>query len=473
MALAEPRENNTIIDLASIDERILRVRAGFTSRRTQPLHFRKKQLQALDRLLVKGEDELLDALSADLGKHRTEGWLTEIAIVRAEIKEALSSLKSWAAPKKVRLPAAHQPGKAEIRSEPLGVVLVIAPWNYPLQLLFSPIVAAIAAGNCVVAKPSELAPATSAAIAHLVPQFLDGSVVTVVEGGVEETTELLRNRFDHIFFTGGPNVARVVMEAAAAHLTPVTLELGGKSPAIVTRDANVAIAARRVAWGKWLNAGQTCVAPDYVLVHPSVQTEFIDALSDAVQEFFGVDAATSESYGRIVNARHQRRLERMLRDPEAGRVAFGGSVDAQKLFIEPTVLVNPDLGATVMNEEIFGPILPVVPCADLDAAIAFVNGRPQPLALYVFTESSETAERILDQTSSGGACINHCVQQVGITQLPFGGVGESGTGAYHGQAGFDRLSHKRSVLNKPTRPDLRIAYPPYTAFKDRLYRKLL
>jgi len=473
MSVLDPLPGQAIIELDSVGDRIRRVRAGYASRRTQSAESRLKQLEALDRLVVKGEDELLDALAADLGKHRTEGWLTELGVVRAEIALAIKSLSDWMKPEKVRLPVAHQPAKAKIQRQPLGVVLVIAPWNYPVQLLFSPIVAAIAAGNCVVAKPSELAPATSSAIARLVPQYLDGSVVSVVEGGVEETTELLSYRFDHILFTGGASVAHVVMEAAAKHLTPVTLELGGKSPAIISRDANIEVAARRVAWGKWLNAGQTCVAPDYVLVHPSVQTEFVDALRIAVTDFFGADASTSDSYGRIINNRQLRRLSALMADSDSGRVGFGGTIDAETRYIEPTVLIDPDPGSAIMTEEIFGPLLPIVSVNDIQAAIAFVNGRPKPLALYVFSESESVVDKVLSETTSGGACVNHTVQHAGVSQLPFGGVGDSGTGAYHGKAGFDTFSHHRSVLVKPSRPDLRVIYPPYTALKDKLFRKLL
>jgi aldehyde dehydrogenase (NAD+) len=347
---------------------------------------------------------------------------------------------------------------------------VIAPWNYPVQLLLCPMVAAIAAGNCVVGKPSEVSMHTSATLARLVPEYLDPDCVAIVEGGVDETQALLAEQFDHIFYTGNGQVGRVVMEAAAKHLTPVTLELGGKSPVIVAADADLDVAAHRVAWGKFLNAGQTCIAPDYALVAREVEQPFVERIAQVVKEFYGPDPKASPDYARIVNDRHFRRLEALMDD---GTAVLGGEVDAEQRYIAPTVLreVAPD--APVMAEEIFGPLLPVLAVDDVDEAIQFVNDRDRPLALYVFSGSGAVRDDVLARTTSGGAGVNATVLQVAVPDLPFGGVGASGMGAYHGRAGFDTFSHHKAVLKKSTRLDPKFAYPPYTKRKARILRRFL
>ncbi len=448
------------------------LRRTFDEGLTRPLEWRREELRSVQRMLREGEDELLEALHADLGKPAAEARLTDLSLVAAEIDVMLRNLGRWSRPERVHMPAMQQPGHASVIREPLGVALVISPWNYPVQLLVLPMAAAIGAGNCVVAKPSELAPRTSAAIARLATRYLDGRAVAVVEGGVAETQELLGQPFDTIFYTGNGRVGRIVMEAAARHLTPVTLELGGKSPTIVDADTDIAVAARRIAWGKFMNAGQTCVAPDYVLVHRAAADELVDALRTSVRAFYGEDPRRSPDYGRIVNDHHFDRLHGLLASTEATPAVGGGSDRAQR-YIAPTILTGVGPADAVMDDEIFGPILPVLEVDDLDAAVRFVGQRPKPLALYVFSRSKESVEKVLAGTSSGGVGVNCTVVQLAIPGLPFGGVGPSGMGSYHGRHGFETFSHRRAVLSKPTTPDLPVQYPPYTAAKEWLLKKLL
>ena len=355
--------------------------------------------------------------------------------------------------------------------EPLGVACVIAPWNYPVQLLAVPMVAAIAAGNAVVAKPSELAPHSAAVLAELI-EALGDPAVAVINGGVAETTELLTHRFDHILYTGNSRVARIVMRAAAEHLTPVTLELGGKSPAIVSRHADVAVAARRIAWGKFVNAGQTCIAPDYVLVERPVHDELVAAIGAQIEAFYGADPKASADYARIVNAPHFHRLEKLL---DSGTVAHGGISDPDSRYLAPTVLTGVAADDPVMGEEIFGPILPVIAVDSLDEAVAFVAERSRagdkPLALYSFSSVDDENDAVVAGTTSGGVCVNGTLMHISNPHLPFGGVGESGTGAYHGRFGFDTFSHQRAVHTRSTRVDPDLLYPPYTDRKRSLVRK--
>jgi aldehyde dehydrogenase (NAD+) len=452
---------------------VARLRATYASGRTRPQSWRSAQLERLRALLVDNETELATALHADLGKSPTEAYLTEVGFTIGEIDEASKHLSSWMKPQRVATPLTSKPGKAFVHREPLGVVLVIAPWNYPLQLLLAPVLAALAAGNCVVAKPSELAPATSAAIARLLPRYLDTDAVAVVEGGVTETTGLLAERWDHIFYTGNGSVGRVVMRAAAEHLTPVTLELGGKSPVIVAADADVAVAARRVAFGKFLNAGQTCIAPDHVFVAEKVHAAFTAGLAEAVREFYGADPAKAKDYGRIINDRHFARLAKLYDGGGYASTIVGGQRDEATRYFAPTVVDDVAADAPLMGEEIFGPILPVIPVPDVDAAMARINAGDKPLALYAFTRDDATAQHILQGTSSGGMLINHTLLHLTIPELPFGGVGESGMGGYHGKNGFDTFSHHRSVLQKPAGMDVKLMYPPYSKIKDALLRRFM
>jgi aldehyde dehydrogenase (NAD+) len=448
--------------VASID----RLRTTFDSGRTTDLAWRKRQLQGVIDLVKENEERLSEALSADLGKPAFESWLTELNLVKDEAAHALKHLGSWAKRTKHSVPVVAQPAQAWTEPQPLGAVLIIAPWNYPLQLLLAPAVAALAAGNVMVLKPSELAPATSAAVADLVPRYLDSEAVLVVEGGVPETTELLAQPWDHILYTGSTRVGQVVMEAAAKHLTPVTLELGGKSPTIIAADADLEVAAKRVAWAKILNAGQTCIAPDYLLVERSVSEAFTRLVVEELAGFRDHAPPTS-----IVNEHHIDRLEGLL-DGHGGEELLPRKTDRVTRVMAPVVVREPNPDAAVMQEEIFGPILPLITVDSIDEAISFIKARPRPLALYLFTSSGDTERKVLDQTHAGSVCINHLVYQAAVTSLPFGGIGPSGMGAYHGKAGFDTFSHHKSVLKRPTRIDPGLAYPPYPARVQKILKAI-
>jgi aldehyde dehydrogenase (NAD+) len=447
-----------------------RVRTTYDEGRTRPPAWRREQLQGLVALVRDNEAAIVDALRADLGKPPVEGYLTDVGFVVTAVREMIRNLHRWNRTERVRTPLVTQPGRSRLVAEPLGTVLVIAPWNYPVQLLLVPAAGALAAGNAVVLKPSEISAATSALLARLVPRYLDPDAVALVEGGVAETTALLEQRWDHIFFTGNPTVGRVVMAAAARHLTPVTLELGGKSPAIVDRSADLRVAARRIAWGKWLNAGQTCVAPDHVLVHESVRADLIDELRRAVTSFYGRDPRSSGDYGRIVSDRHLERQVAFLGD---GRVVFGGEVDRTDRYVAPTVLEDPVEGSRLMTEEIFGPLLPVVPFGSIDEAIARVNAAPRPLALYVFGADRAVVDAVVARTSAGGVTVNGTIVHLLNPRLPFGGVGESGMGAYHGEAGVRVFQHRKPVLERSTRIDPALAYPPLGRLKAAVLRRLV
>ena len=468
--MTEPAEPSTPVDVAAV---VAHLREGARSGLLDGEAARVTQLRQLRRLLTEQRERLEAALASDLGKPPVEGYATEIGFTVTEIDHVIAHLRDWMQPEKVRVPVAFRPGTATVMRQPLGVVLVIAPWNYPVQLTLAPLVAALAAGNAVVVKPSELSPATSSALAELVPQYLDSRVVAVVEGAVAETTALLAEAFDHIFYTGNGTVGRIVMRAAAEHLTPVTLELGGKCPAIVAGDADIDVAARRIAWGRFTNAGQTCVAPDYVLVTADVEDRLLGALLRSVHDFYGEHPAASADYGRIVNERHFDRLMGLIDAGGFDAVVTGGNGDRATRYLAPTVLAGVAPDAAVMAEEIFGPILPVIAVADVDSAVDFVNARDHPLALYMFTGNAALAERVLERTRSGGAGINNVMMHLAVSELPFGGVGASGTGAYHGRTGFETFSHRRSVLSKPTKPDPSLLYPPYKRWKETILRRVL
>jgi len=446
-----------------------RLRQTFRSGRTRAFGWRLEQLRAVERLLQENSAALEKALATDLGKPALEALAADIGFPKSEAAFAIKNLSRWMKPERVSQPMAQRPGKSWVQRDPLGVILIIAPWNYPVQLCFNPLVAAIAAGNCAVIKPSELTPATSKLIAQLVPMYLDKDCFEVVEGAIDETTVLLEQQFDHIVYTGNGRVARVVMEAAAKHLTPVTLELGGKSPCIVLEDANLDVAAHRIAWGKWSNAGQTCTAPDYVLVHENVEDALIEKLRLVIREFYGDQPKSSKDYPRIVNERHVDRLAALIED--RNQVALGGDFDRAERYFSPTVLRDVKADSKVMQDEIFGPILPVLSVPGVDAAIGYINDHDKPLALYVFTADRKVSERVLAETSSGGACINATLWHCANPNLPFGGVGPSGMGAYHGRWGYDVLSHRKAVTEKPTSMDPKITYPPYTKIKEWLVRK--
>ena len=469
-SLAENDTVSTPTAVTSLPGVVAGVRHTFGSRVTRPLSWRKKQLERMIAMLEENEAAFSEALATDLGKPDIEGYITDIAFVIGEVKLMLKNLRRWNRPERVRTPIVALPASSKRIPEPLGVVLVIAPWNYPVQLLLVPAAGAIAAGNAVVMKPSEVSSATSALLARLVPKYLDSSAIALVEGGVPETTALLAERFDHIFYTGNGTVGRVVMRAAAEHLTPVTLELGGKSPTIVHSSADLEVTAKRIAWGKWLNAGQTCVAPDYVLVEKSVETDFVEHLRNAIAEFYGDDPRTSGSFGRIVSDRHFDRLSALL---SGGRVIVGGDTDRAERYISPTVITDVDLTSPLMNEEIFGPILPIVPIDSISDAISFVNSRPHPLALYVFAEKKSVVDHVLTHTTAGGVTVNGTLMHLTSPYLPFGGVGESGMGAYHGETGVRIFQHRKPVLSRSTKVDPSLAYPPYTERKAKIFRKVL
>jgi len=464
----------TITPPVAVDAAVLNktLRATFESGRTRPAAWRKAQLAGLRRMMIDADAELTAALRADLGRPSMEAYAADIGHTKAELRHIDKHVERWMARTKVRVPMTVAPAKAWVQPEPLGVALIIAPWNYPIQLLVEPMAAALSAGNCVLAKPSELAPACSAALARLLPQYVDPEAVIVVEGGVEATTALLDQRWDHIFFTGSTAVGHVIAQAAAKHLTPTVLELGGKSPTYVHASADLDVAARRIAWGKFLNAGQTCIAPDYVLADRQIRDELVDKLVAQITEFYGTDPKSSASFGRIVNERHLARLRGLL-DRGAGTVVTGGTVDDAQRYVPPTITVDPSPDSPIMSEEIFGPILPVLAMDGPNQARDFITARPKPLALYVFANDQAAIDAVVDGTSSGGVCINQTLMHLIPANLPFGGVGDSGMGAYHGKAGFDVFSHHKSVLRKPVKPDLKMLYPPYKAPVERLLRKIL
>lgn len=445
---------------------VARLRRTFESGRTRPLAWRRRQLHGIERMVAEREPDIAAALAQDLGRPAPYAWLGDIASTAAEAAYARKHLKRWMRRRRTSLPLSMLPGRGFYQYEPLGTVLVIGPWNYPVYLTLGPLVAAVAAGNTAVVKPSEHAPATSALMARLIPEYLDPDAVAVLEGDAAVTQALLAQGLDLAFFTGGPGIGKKVMAAAAEHLTPVVLELGGKSPVIVTADADIDVAARRIAWVKLLNSGQTCIAPDYVLVEESVRDRLVAGIVATVREFRAGEPATQP----IVDDRQFARIAGLL-DDHGGTVALGGGTDAASHAIEPTVLVDPSPDSAVMADEIFGPILPVLTVSSVDEALRFVNDRPKPLGLYLFTGSKAVKERVLAGTSSGGVVVNHLAMHCLVPQLPFGGVGNSGMGAYHGEWGFHAFSHRKAVLDKPAKPDPSLMYPPYTDRKMALLRR--
>jgi aldehyde dehydrogenase (NAD+) len=443
------------------------LRGVFATGRTRELEWRLEQLRGIARFVDEQEVAIAAALAEDLGRSSAEAWLGDIASTKGEAVYALKHLKKWVRKRRESLPLAQLPGRAWVQYEPLGVVLVIGPWNYPLYLSLAPLIAAVAAGNCAVIKPSELAPATSALLAQWVPQYVDPQAVRVIEGDAATTQELLAVGFDHALFTGGTEIGKKIMAAAAPTLTPVTLELGGKSPVIVTANADIDVAARRIAWVKLLNSGQTCIAPDYVLADRRIVDELVGKIVANVRDFRSGEADPGL---RIVNQRQFDRLASLIKTTD-GKVVAGGRSDASTLRIEPTVIVDPSPADPVMADEIFGPLLPVLSVESLDYAVDFVNSRPKPLALYIFA-SGQLGRDLVDRIPSGGAVINHVAMHCLVPALPFGGVGASGMGAYHGKWGFETLSHRRAVLSKTAKPDPRLVYPPYSQRALNIMRKL-
>ena len=441
-----------------IAELVAKQHAYFLTQATKPYAFRMEKLKALMGWLEQNESAVLEALHQDLGKSACEAYMTELYLALDETKLALKKLKRWMKPLRAPVAIGQLPGRCRVLSEPYGVTLIMSPWNYPFQLTVVPLVGAITAGNCAVIKPSSYSPATSALVKRMADELFAPEYVAVVEGGRKENAELLEHKFDYIFFTGGATVGRLVMEKASVNLTPVSLELGGKSPVIVDESADIALTARRLAWGKYLNAGQTCVAPDYVLVHQSREQELVAALIAQIRAQYTDAPLTNPDYPKIINNKHLQRLIGLL---ESGSVAHGGQIDEENRRISPTVLTDVSWDSPVMQQEIFGPILPIIPYGKLDDAIAKIQSRPKPLALYLFTSSKETEARVLGEISYGGGCVNDVVMHLATSAMPFGGVGESGMGGYHGKYSFDTFSHKKSVLKRFAKPDISLRYQPF------------
>jgi aldehyde dehydrogenase (NAD+) len=447
---------------------VRRLRETFASGRTRSVEWRKGQLRALEEMIVDNEAAIADALGQDLGRKPFEAWLVDAAVTAGEARYAATHVGKWMRRRYRLLELAQLPGRGWIEYEPYGTVLIIGPWNFPFNLTLGPLVGALAAGNTAVLKPSEISPASALLMAELVPHYLDSSAVVVVEGDGAVSQELLAQGFDRVMFTGGTEIGRKIMAGAAPHLTPVTLELGGKCPVIVAADADLDVAAKRIAWIKVMNSGQLCLAPDYVLADASIRDELVRKIGDALGEF----QADQPEGLRIVDERHFDRLTECLSATQ-GTVALGGGTDASQVRIQPTVIVDPSPDEPLMTDEIFGPILPVVTVQSLDDAINFVNLRPKPLAAYLFTRNKRVRERVIKEVSAGGMLVNHLLFHAGTSKLPFGGVGASGMGAYHGKFGFEEFSHKKSVMTKPTRPDVSaFIYPPYTEKAFKLARRL-
>ncbi len=428
---------------------------------TRAAAWRREQLLRLSELVEQHEQEVLEALAADLGKPPTEAFF-EIVSLRQELKLTQRQLLRWMRPRRVKVPLAQRPGRAEVIPEPLGCVLIIGPWNFPFSLTLLPLISALAAGNTAVLKPSEHAPAVADLISRLIAKHFEPEVVRVEQGNGDVAEALVALPFDHIFFTGGGAIGRKVLGGAAAHLTPVTLELGGKSPALVLEGSDLTVGARRLIWGKGLNAGQTCIAPDHLLVQPGLKAALLEAMASARTEMYGSDPLASEQLSCIVNDRQFLRLEALLEQAEQeGRVLLGGEINRDQRRIAPTVIRVDDRRDPLMDEELFGPLLPVLELRDLTQTLAEIRRGPKPLALYLFGGNEAQQQEVLETTSSGGVCFNDVMMQAGVPDLPFGGVGGSGMGSYHGQAGFNTFSHAKSVLRRPFRLDFKLRYPPY------------
>lgn len=453
----------------SISSIVNKQKEYFYKGHTRSLETRKNNLKKLYGGIQRFEDEIFQALKLDLNKSVHESFTTEIGYVLKEISFQMKHISSWSKPKRVRTALTHFGSKGKVVPEPYGVTLIIAPWNYPFQLAIAPLVGALAAGNTVVLKPSELTPNVSKVLTRMLGELFPEELVSVVEGGAEESTALLKEPFDYIFFTGSVGIGKVVMEAAAKKLTPLTLELGGKSPCIVHKDAKLDVTARRIVWGKFLNAGQTCVAPDYMYVHSSVKEQLIEALRHEIAEQYGKDALQNDNYVRIVSERHFERLCTFLQD---GKPVIGGNYTKETLHIEPTVLTNVTWQSAVMEDEIFGPILPIIEYDKIEEVIETIQHHPKPLALYVFSEDRKVQEKVTSNISYGGGCINDVVYHLATPYLPFGGVGSSGLGSYHGEQSFRTFSHYKSILSQSTAFDMKIRYSS-TKSALKFIRKLL
>jgi aldehyde dehydrogenase (NAD+) len=451
-----------------LDAKYTRLKNGL-KKNPRDFAWRKSQLLALRAMLVENEAAINDAFWADFHKGAFETAATEQGIVLSEIDFILENLEAWMEPTHVSTPLFNQLGTSEIRHEPYGIILVVGAWNYPINLLLAPVTGAFAGGNAVILKPSEMSANVAKVIATLIPKYMDQDLIAVIEGGPDETEALLDKKFDLIFFTGSGKVGSLVMQKAVANLTPVILELGGKSPALVWSDADIKVAAKRLAWGKFMNAGQTCVAPDYILVHPSVKNELIEEIKKSIHEFYGDSIQENKDYCRIIN---ERNFERLIGLMEGSKVIFGGATDKAARYIAPTLLECTG-DAKAMREEIFGPLLPIIEMPNLETMIDFVNEKPKPLALYIFAHDTGIVDQVLDQTSSGGVSVNDVIMHMASPQLPFGGVGASGMGNYHGEASFKTFTHAKSVLRKSTLIDIPLRYAPYSDAKIKWIKRLI
>jgi len=447
-------------------------RSYFRSGATKSIEFRIQHLRALKNAISKHESEILEALHRDLHKPLLEAFTGEVGFIYDEIEYALRNLRQWARPQKVRTPLLQFRSSSEIYFEPLGVNLIIGPWNYPFHLMIAPLVGSIAAGNCAILKPSEISPATSRIIHRLISNTFDAQYLSVVEGGVAITQELLAEKFDHIFFTGGTEVGRKIMEAASKHLTPVTLELGGKSPCLVDVEVPIEKAAQRIVWGKFFNAGQTCVAPDYLLLPQSIEKAFLLEMQNAVMRFYTTDPFATSDYARVINSRHFQRLTHLLKQTR-GQILMGGTQEETSRYLAPTLVTQVSWDDPLMAEEIFGPILPILTYSSLESAIAQISERPKPLAFYFFSENKSNQAKVLNEIPFGGGCINDTLVHLSNPQLPFGGVGDSGIGAYHGKFSFETFSHRKGVLKKSFFFDPDLRYPPYGKKKLNILKRLM
>jgi len=442
----------------TIPQTMSRLKACFASGKTRDIDFRIAQLKKLKEGIREYEPAIMASLYEDLRKPPFESYASEIGILYTEIDHVIRHLRSWSRTRRVATPIIHFLSRSYVYAEPYGVVLIISPWNYPFLLVMAPLIGAIAAGNCVLIKPSEFSRATSATIAKIITGLFDPAYITVFQGEAQATQKLLEEKFDYIFFTGSTAIGKAVMTAAARHLTPVTLELGGKSPAIVHEDAELKYGIKRLVWGKFFNAGQTCIAPDYVLVHKNIKDRFLQKTIQTIHAFYGEDPMMSPDYARIINERH---FDRLLQLMKSGWIVHGGHCQKKDLYIAPTIMDQVSPEESLMQEEIFGPLLPLIEYSDMDEAIDFINRRPRPLALYCFSESREIQRKVLRQTSSGGGCINDTLSHIGSQELPFGGIGDSGMGAYHGKFSFETFTHRRGILFRSNLMDVPLRYPPY------------
>lgn len=441
----------------------------FKSGSTRSLEFRIESLYKLKKAIIESESKIFDALKKDLGKSSAESYMTEVGYVLDEIKYTIKNLKKWVEPKRVKASLSQMPGRGYVYSEGYGKVLIMSPWNYPFQLAIAPLIGSIAGGNCTIIKPSAYSLYTSNVIKDIIENVFKSEYIAVLQGGRDINEKVLNERFDYIFFTGSVSVGKLVMEKASKNLTPITLELGGKSPCIVDKDCDISKSAKKLAWGKFLNSGQTCVAPDYVLVEKSIKNKFIHEVRKYVKEFYGENPIKSQDYSNIINIKHFNRLKSYIKD---GDLIFGGDFDEENKKISPTLIENIKKDSSLMNDEIFGPILPIIEYENLDLAIDFINSKPKPLALYLFTNDKSVEEKVLSEVSFGGGCINDVILHLATSYMGFGGVGDSGMGCYHGKESFDTFTHKKSILKKSNIFDISLRYPPYKGKLEKI-KKIL